>query len=138
MSGRSASSDDLDAFLAHNSAQPWSPGSHVDCCLTLAEWAMWLGHPDPAAHLRGTYEPGQGQVDALIRGGGAVALVESCALAIGGRPTDSPQRGDIGVVGRADNPARQFGVIHDGSGWLTRTRTGFSRVVARPLSAWKI
>lgn len=128
----------LDAFLAHHGSLPWSPGDAVDCCLALAAWAMWLGHPDPAAHLRGTYEAGQGQLDAIARGGGVVALVEQCALSIGGRPTAKPQRGDIGAVGSPANIRRQFGVIHDGAGWLTRTPKGFERVTARALSAWKI
>ncbi|AYD00032.1 hypothetical protein [Neorhizobium sp. NCHU2750] len=130
--------DALSAFLAHNASQPWSPGSEIDCCLVLAEWAIWLGHPDPAAWLRGTYEQGQGQIDALITGGGAVALVERCAMSIGGVPVDCPRRGDIGVVGSSKLITRQFGVIHDGNGWLTRTRDGFVPVTAKTLSAWKI
>lgn len=130
--------DTLDAFLAHRNTLPWSPGHEVDCCLELAAWAMWLGHPDPASHLRGTYEQGQGQLDVLERGGGAIALVAACASAIGGMPIVAPARGDIGVVGSPTNITRQFGVIHDGRGWLTRTRAGFCRVSARTLSAWKI
>lgn len=130
--------DALSAFLAYNTSLPWSPGSVVDCCLALAEWAIWIGHPDPAGHLRGTYEPGHGQLDALIRGGGAVALVASCARPIGGVPTEHPSRGDIGVVGSLRNIARQFGVIHDGDGWLTRTRAGFVSITAQTLAAWKI
>ena len=130
--------DELAEFLVDNASRPWSPGADVDCCLVLAEWAIWLGHSDPAVHLRGTYEVGSGQIDALLRGGGAVALVAGCARSIGGLPTDSPSRGDIGVVGSAINITRQFGVIHDGQGWLTRTPTGFDRVTARTLCAWKI
>lgn len=130
--------DELDRFLAHNASLAWSPGLWVDCCLALAEWAMWLGYPDPVAHLRGTYAEGQGQVDALVRGGGAVSLVSACARAIGAKPTTIPARGDVGVVGSPTNIIRQFGVIHDGSGWLTRSRTGWSRLTGRTLSAWKI
>lgn len=130
--------DILDEFLASRSLLPWSPGHDVDCCLELAAWAVCLGHPDPAAHLRGTYSAGAGQVDALLRGGGAVALVENCASAIGGVPTLHPSRGDIGVVGSLSNISRQFGVIHDGDGWITRTPDGFRKVTARTLSAWKI
>lgn len=130
--------DTLDAFFAHRSTLPWSPGHDVDCCLELAAWAMWLGHRDPAAYLRGTYEAGEGQLEALSRGGGAVALVAKCAASIGGTPTGNPMRGDIGVVGSATNITRQFGVIHDGRGWVTRTKSGFSPVTARTLSAWEI
>lgn len=130
--------DALDAFLASDEQKPWTPGREVDCCLSLANWAMWLGHPDPAAHLRGTYEPGQGQIEILARSGGAMALVEHCARSIGGVRIDRPGRGDIGVVGSSTNPTRQFGVIHSGQFWITRTSSGWVRVTAKTLAAWKI
>lgn len=130
--------DELGRFLSAQRGLPWSPGCAVDCCLVLAEWAIWLGYPDPAAHLRGTYVAGQGQLDALDHGGGALGLVSACALSIGGIAVAAPARGNIGVVGSLSNVRRQFGVIHDGHGWLTRTPTGFERVTARTLAAWKI
>jgi hypothetical protein len=130
--------DQLGRFLSVQRNLPWSPGRVVDCCLALAEWAIWLGYPDPAAHLRGTYVAGQGQLDALDRGGGALGLVSGCASSIGGIAVAVPARGNIGVVGSPSNLRRQFGVIHDGHFWLTRTPTGFERVTARTLAAWKI
>ncbi|NTA10811.1 DUF6950 family protein [Agrobacterium tumefaciens] len=128
----------LAAFLASTEREPWTPGDRVDCCLVLAEWAIWLGYPDPAAHLRGAYQPGQGQLDILAESGGAIALVKSCAAALSLSHTDTPQAGDIGVVGSAHNITRQFGVIHDGAGWLTRTPHGFARVAAKTLAAWRL
>lgn len=128
----------LARFIAANSALPWSPGGAVDCCLALAEWAIWLGYPDPAAHLRGAYKPGQGQLDILAEHGGALPLVASCAAAIDGKPVAVPETGNIGVVGSARNPLRQFGVIHDGRCWLTRTPTGWTTVSAKALGTWKI
>lgn len=128
----------LSAFLAANAREPWTPGGRVDCCLTLAEWAMWLGYPDPAAQLRGTYLPGQGQTDILAMSGGAVELVALCAGRLGLSRTDAPQAGDIGVVGSAHNITRQFGVIRDGAGWLTRTPHGFARIAAKTLAAWRL
>jgi len=128
----------LKAFLASNAREPWTPGGRVDCCLALAEWAIWLGYPDPAAHLRGAYQPGQGQIDILAERGGAIELVKGCADALGLSRTEFPQAGDIGVVGSAHNITRQFGVIHDGAGWLTRTPSGFARVAAKTLAAWRL
>lgn len=128
----------LAAFLVSNEREPWSPGGKVDCCLALAEWAVWLGYPDPASHLRGTYQPGQGQLDILAGRGGAVELVAGCADRLGLSRTDAPQAGDIGVVGSGHNFTRQFGVIHDGAGWLTRTPHGFARVAAKTLAAWRL
>lgn len=128
----------LVAFLDAYAREPWTPGGKVDCCLIIAEWAMWLGYPDAAAHLRGTYEPGQGQIDILAAHGGAVAIIERCALSIGARPVNEPRCGDFGVVGSLKNIIRQFGVIHDGDGWLTRAPDGFKRITARTLAAWRL
>lgn len=130
--------DALARFIAADEGEPWTPGGKVDCCLSLANWAMWIGHPDPAAHLRGTYEPGVGQTDILARSGGALALVEVCARSIGGYRVECPSRGDIGVVGSLKNATRQFGVIHTGESWITRTSAGWVRVTATTLAAWKI
>ncbi len=128
----------LVAFMASNVREQWTPGDRVDCCLVLAEWAIWLGYPDPAAHLRGSYQPGQGQIDVLAKSGGAVELVAGCADRLGLSRTHAPQAGDIGVVGSGHNITRQFGVIHDGAGWLTRTPQGFARVAAKTLAAWRL
>ncbi len=128
----------LRAFLDTYANEPWTPGGKVDCCLIIAEWAKWLGYPDAAADLRGAYTPGQGQVDILAANGGAVQLVERCALSIGARPVTEFRAGDFGVVGSATNVVRQFGVIHDGQGWLTRAPDGFRRMTARTLAAWRL
>lgn len=128
----------LSSFLDAYERKPWSPGGQVDCCLILAEWAIWLGYPDPIAEYRGTYSQGQGQVDMLQRHGGALPLVQSVALSVGATPVDHPAAGCIGVVGSLKNITRQFGVIHDGAGWLTRAPDGFKRITARTLAAWRL
>lgn len=128
----------LKAFLEAYEHEPWTPGGKVDCCLVIAEWAKWLGFPDAAAHLRGAYTPGQGQIDILNENGGALALIEQCALSIGAVRVEVPQAGDFGAVGSLSNPCRQFGVIHGGSGWLTRAPDGFKRITARTLAAWRL
>lgn len=127
----------LAAFLMANAREPWTPAGKVDCCLALAEWVIWLGYPDPAAHLRGAYQPGQGQIDILAGNGGAVGLIGGCALRLGLPRADIPQLGDVGAVGSARNFTRQFGVIHDGAGWLTRTPSGWSRITAKTLAIWR-
>lgn len=127
--------DKLGAFLAANGALPWLPGE-VDCCMVLASWAIWLGHPDPASHLRGTYDTEDGFRAIIAAHRGVVPLVSSCLPATA-MPT-APHRGCIGVVGSRANIHRQFGAIHDGDGWLVRQRDGFARITARTLAAWKI
>lgn len=128
----------LRAFLEAYEREPWTPGGKVDCCLIIAEWAQWLGHPDAAAHLRGAYERGQGQLDILAANGGALPIIEACALSIGAKRVVEPKVGDFGVVGSAKNITRQFGVIHDGEGWLTRAPDGFKRITARTLAVWRL
>jgi hypothetical protein len=126
------------AFLDAYEREPWTPGERIDCCLVIAEWAKWLGYPDPVQSFRGTYAVGQGQIDMLAKHGGAVPLIEFAAIAIGAKPVATLRAGDFGVVGSWTNVTRQFGVIHDGDGWLTRTPDGFKRITARTLTAWRL
>lgn len=128
----------LRAFLDAYEREPWTPGGKVDCCLIVAEWVKWLGYPDPAEELRGTYEAGQGQIDVLAANGGAVGIIERGARLVGARPVEVPQAGDFGAVGSLKNITRQFGVIHDGDGWLTRAPDGFKRITARTLASWRL
>lgn len=128
----------LRAFLDAYEREPWTPGGRVDCCLIIAEWAKWLGYPDPVAGFRGSYTQGQGQIDILAAHGGALPLIEAAAVSIGARPVDELQAGDFGVAGSLKNITRQFGVIHDGAGWLTRAPDGFKRITARTLAAWRL
>jgi hypothetical protein len=129
--------DTLAAFLADNNARPWQPG-HVDCCMVLADWARWLGHDDPAAHLRGKYDSDKGFRAIIAAHDGAVPLVGACVANINGNATERPTRGDIGVIGSPINIHRQFGAIHDGTSWLVRMHGGFGRMTARTLAAWEI
>lgn len=128
--------DRLAAFIADNNTRPWQPGA-VDCCMVLADWAVWLGHPDPAAHLRGTYDSDEGFRAIIAAAGSVPALVAKCVPASGKR-IQHPQRGAIGVIGSPSNIHRQFGAIHDGSGWLVRMHGGFGRMTAKTLAAWEI
>lgn len=125
------------AFVADSNARPWEPGQ-VDCCMVLADWAMWLGHDDPAVHLRGTYDTEDGFRAIIAGAGGAVPVVAACVSKLAGKPVTSPKRGDIGVIGSPTNIHRQFGAIHDGKSWLVRMHGGFGQMTARTLAAWKI
>jgi hypothetical protein len=127
----------LAAFLADNNTRHWQPG-HVDCCMVLADWAVWLGHPDPASHLRGTYDSDEGFLAIITAHDGAVPLVATCVANINGKRIQRPARGAIGVIGSPSNIHRQFGAIHDGQGWLVRMHGGFGRMTARTLAAWRI
>lgn len=126
----------LENFLNHNNARPWQPGS-VDCCMVLADWAVWLGHPEPAAHLRDAYDSDEGFRRIIAAHGGVVPLVASCIPASSKR-IQHPSVGDIGVIGSPTNIKRQFGAIHDGSGWLVRMHGSFGRMTAQTLAAWTI
>jgi hypothetical protein len=126
---------ELNRFIAWHGGLNWKPGS-VDCLLTLADWFVFRGFPDPASHLRGTYDDESG-FRAIVTGqGGAVATVEPCAASIGLRRIETPHTGSIGIIGSNSNLNRQFGAIHDGARWLTRADKGFLPLIAKPLAIW--
>lgn len=127
----------LQAFLADHGAKPWAPGQ-LDCCLALADWAVWLGHPDPAAHLRGTYEDEAGFYALVEAAGGVSVLVEQCVSLIAGKRVSEPLCGAVGVIGSASNIRRQFGAIHDGRTWLFRNFQGWQPMTANMIKAWVI
>lgn len=128
----------LAEFLRAYGEKPWRPGVDVDCCLFLASWALWLGHPDPAAHLRGTYDSDDGFRLIVNQAGGVAPLVADCAGRIGGRRLQQPACGAIGVIGSPSNIHRQFGAIHDGERWQVRFRNSVGPMVAAPLAIWMI
>ncbi|WP_242217960.1 DUF6950 family protein [Shinella zoogloeoides] len=126
----------LKEFVAVNEAKPWAPG-YADCCIILADWAIWLGNEDPAKHLRGAYSDEIGYQAIISAAGGVVPLVASCADEISER-VEAPEAGAVGVIGSRNNVKRQFGAIHDGCGWLVRTPRGFDRVFASSLAIWRL
>jgi len=128
---------ELSEFLADYALRAWSPGS-VDCCLFLADWAIWLGHLDPADHLRGTYDSDAGFRRHIEAAGSVVSLVGGCVDRIGGQPVQFPACGDIGVIGSASNIHRQFGAIFDGESWLVRFVQSVGPMTARPLAIWRL
>lgn len=105
--------------------------------MVLADWAGWLGHPDPAAHLRGTYDSEEGFRAIITAAGSVPALVATC-VPTSGKRVQNPRHGAIGVIGSPSNIHRQFGAIHDGRGWLVRMHGGFGRMTAKTLAAWEI
>lgn len=127
----------LASFLAAHDAKPWKPGT-VDCCLALASWAIWLGHRDPAPHLRGIYDSEDGFRAIISAAGGVVPVVARCADRIGGKIVTAPKAGAIGVIGSPHVHDRQFGAIFDGSRWRVRFIKGFGQMAARPLAIWEI
>jgi len=126
---------ELERFMASHSKKDWSPGS-VDCLLTLADWFVWRGFPDPASHLRGTYFDEAGFRDKVSEAGGTVEIVGSCALPIGLKRIETPQIGSIGIIGSVTNTNRQFGGIFDGKQWHVRFCGGFQPMIAKPLAIW--
>ncbi|XKM40320.1 DUF6950 family protein [Rhizobium ruizarguesonis] len=127
----------LAAFFADHNTRHWRP-CQVDCCMFLASWAMWLGHSDPASHLRGTYDSDDGFRAIIAGAGGVVPVVERCVASIGGHRADGPQLGVIGVIGSPTNIQRQWGAIFDGERWLVRFHDHVGPMAARPLAIWKI
>lgn len=127
----------LGNFFAAYQNKAWNP-STVNCCLYLAAWAIWIGHCDPARHLRGFVCTEQDYMDLIESRGGLVPIVSECVEVIGGIPATFPLCGDVAVIGSEKNIHRQWGAIFDGNRWIIRTRDGLSPMSARPLAIWKI
>lgn len=127
----------LAEFMRAYGEKPWRPGQ-VDCCLFLAAWAVWLGHRDPAQHLRGSYDREEGFRAIIEHAGSVSALVGACVASIAGKPLQRPICGAVGVIGSLTNINRQFGAIHDGERWNVRFKNGIGPMVATPLAIWAI
>jgi len=127
----------LPSFLTWANLQAWRPGD-MDCCMCLASWAIWLGHPDPAIDLRGTYKDEAGFQAIVAKAGGVVPVVSGCVDHIGGKRIDAPVQGAIGVVGSQFVIDRQWGAIFDGYNWLVRAKSGFVAITAASLAIWEI
>lgn len=129
--------DLLDRFLDAYEREPFEWGKR-DCALVLADWWMFNGHSDPAAHLRGTYSDQAGCHAILRRAGGLLPIVQGIAARFDIQQTTVPERGCIAVIGSMIDPIRQFGSINDGGKWLLRHESKeFYRVTARPLGMWR-
>lgn len=130
--------DRLDLFLAEYGARPQIWGE-VDCSLVLADWAILNGHPDCAAHLRGTYASASGCMAVVAAAGGLLTLVSSLADNLGLCPLAASRRGAIAVIGSASAQLhRQWGAIFDGRDFQVRQPPGFIAFKARPLKMWAV
>nr|WP_210271370.1 hypothetical protein [Rhizobium sp. RM] len=127
----------LAAFLHSYRDKPWMPG-RVDCCMFLASWAIWLGHSDPAEHLRGTYDSDEGFRRHISEAGNVALLVGACAAKINAKTIETPVCGSIGVIGSSRNIDHQFGAIFDGGRWLVRFINGVAPMSAKSLAIWAI
>ncbi|MGO6999020.1 DUF6950 family protein [Rhizobium leguminosarum] len=123
-------------FVAAQNCRRWQPGV-VDCSLALADWAIWLGRPDPAPHLRGRYDSEEGFRRIIETEGGLLPVIENCVARIGGRRGELTA-GAIGVIGAKANISRQWGAIFDGRRWLVRFVDGFGSMTASALAVWEI
>lgn len=125
----------LAAFQTHHAALPQVWG-RVDCCLVLADWAVWLGHPDPAADLRGSYHSEEGCRAIVAAAGGLNPLLTVCAARIAWPASDHPSVGAVGIIGSPVIVNRQWGAIWDGRHWCVRLADGFVPFTARPFAIW--
>lgn len=127
--------DLLPEFLRTAAAAPHRFGEW-DCAMTLANWFMFAtGHPDPAAHLRGTYGSQLGWSRIVRAAGGLVALVDGIAVRIGAHRTEDPLPGDFAVV-RLPRFG-ETGAIHTSMGWAMKLDAGVTIIPAELVAAWR-
>ncbi len=125
---------DLGDFLERMTIEPFVDGAS-DCILTVADWIVLNGHPDPAEPYRGRYSTARERRKLIAEACGIHALMAGGAIRAGLRWTDQPQRGDVGLVriGR-----RKIAAICLGERWAMK---GDGLVVAAAdevLMAWSI
>lgn len=124
-------------FLEAYARKPWDPPS-VNCLMFPAAWAIWLGHRDPAARWRGTFETEDEFKAIVTAAGGCIPLVSEAAASIGAKRVQQPSCGDVAVIGSQTNIHRQFGAIFDGSRWLVRFINSIGPMTAQPLAIWRL
>ena len=123
----------LDRFLDDMARRPFADGE-ADCILTVADWVVLNGHPDPAAPFRGRYRTALGRERIVRREGGMLAVMEAGAARAGLEATENPLRGDVGLVRMAD---RTVAAICLNRLWAAK---GAGVVVgpAEVLKAWRV
>lgn len=127
----------LDEFLSTHSLLPWQYGQE-DCLMNLANWAVARAYPDPAAHLRNTYNTEEGYKAIILSKGSTIALVDDCAKRSGIVPSEFIRNGYIGVIGSHENNFKQWGAIYSEGWWWVRDTDGYHKLRARPLAVWRI
>lgn len=114
-----------------------------DCCILLADWvrrARGLDY-DPVDHLRWTYDSlatCHKEVGWLRDPVGAVGAVLEGRVGL--RRTDTPRRGDVGVVlGMVDGRETPVGAAFTGERWITKAPRGITaHRPRRVLAAWDV
>jgi len=87
----------LSTFLEDLARQPFVDGA-ADCVLSVADWIVLKGHPDPAEPYRGRYRTALGRQRLIRRSGGLMALMSDGAARAGLSETTNPVRGDVGLI----------------------------------------
>lgn len=91
----------LEQFLDDMARRPFADGT-ADCILTVADWIVLNGRPDPAKSYRGRYRTALGRERIVRREGGMLAVMDAGAARAGLESTESPLRGDVGLVRMSD------------------------------------
>lgn len=113
-----------------------------DCSLMVADWCVWVGHGDPAAGWRGSYDDQDGCRALLDERGGLADVVAACALLAGLKPIQEPEFGCVAVIGSPHRPERQWAAIWNGARWMVwfgnDTRVQWEAMSAKALRMWRV
>lgn len=125
----------LDAFLEDMARRPFVDGE-ADCVLTVADWVVANGHPDPAAPFRGRYRTALGRERIVRREGGLLAVMEAGAKRSDLIETQTPERGDVGLI---EMRGQQLAAIRQGRLWAIKSSRGLTAEPAdRVIKAWSV
>ncbi|KZK96343.1 hypothetical protein PsAD5_02530 [Pseudovibrio sp. Ad5] len=111
--------------------------NRVDCCRFPADWIVFCGGPDPAAHWRGRYETEDQALAFVHEAGGLVNILDLGMTSAGLQRVGEPRSGDVGcIVARACRSV--VGAIFCDDVWWTISELGVLPVSARCLRVWRI
>lgn len=126
-------------YLALATRRPFA-WDDLNCLTFPAGWVRAARGVDLADGFRGRVTTALGAERFLRRRGGLTAFAAARAAACGLASTETPIRGDVGVIEAIGHGARrvQAGAICLGRKWAALSQCGLIVVETTPLAAWRV
>lgn len=126
----------LDRFLEEASQRPFDD-ARWNCALMVAAWVGQVTGVDVAAPWRSRFTSRLGWLRLLRREGGLLAVCEKAAGIAGLAETQTPLRGDVGVVARVPD-GELLAAISLGRTWAAPGAKGVRGYRAVPVKIWRV
>lgn len=127
-------SADLPAFLKASARQRFD-WSRRDCLSWLGEWVEVRHGINPATQFRDRYTTKAGAYRVIASFGSRTALIEAAVAPLSIQRTDTPQAGDIALLGA---PEGEVGAIYTGRFFACLTPHGMRFWNMPVIAAWRV